>query len=236
MAPLLLVTHMGLGDMIICNGLVRFLASSRRQVVVACKIVNIVNVKYMFRDLDNVHLLPVEGDECISPRFGANPQVLQAFRAVGWEVMLLGLHRGYLPPGSGFADALYMQAGICKSVRYSHFHVERDHVMESKYKKQGAYRFVHDDTSRSFEISLDGSDLPVFHPGQADDEGSTNNIFSFLGVMECASRLDAIDSCFAWLADLLDICPGRRYMHANVKNPADKVESLYLRPGWVFVR
>lgn len=205
--------------------------------MVVCKLVSVHSLKFLYRDLPNVHLLPVEDDSVISPRFGADPDVLWALTRLGFRCLLLGLHRGPLDAGSGFVEAFYRQAGVAQANRYTHFHVDRDLCTEETFTRQptNRYVFVHDDACRGFHITLD-TQLPIVRPGRADDRPNSDNIFAFIGLMEGAQELHHIDSCWAHLADLLDILPGKRYLHANVKNPRDRVEELFLRPGWTFLR
>ena len=235
MAGLLLLGHLGLGDQLACSGLVRVLAAREKNVVVVCKLVSVHSIRFLYRDLPNVHLLPVEDDTRISPRFGADPRVLSAFDCLGFRIMLLGLHRGPLAPGSGFVDTFYQQANVCQDHRYTHFRVDRDLDIEQSFEAVRPYVFVHDDPERCYKIRLD-TQLPAVHPGKADGRPHSNNIFAFVRLMQEAEELHCCDSSFAHLADLLDISPGRRYLHANAKNPLDRVENLFLRPGWVFVR
>ena len=232
---LLILSHMGLGDMLICNGMVRHLAASGRQVLVACKYATTTSIKFMYRDLPNVHLLPVSDDHIISPNFGGDGTILRALDGAGYDLMLLGLHRGHLLEGSGFADAFYNQALVPTACRYSHFHVERDRASEQRFMRAGSYVFKHDDPGRGFVINLQSS-LPIVEPGGADDREGSDNIFNFLGLMEHAAEIHTFDTSWAWLADLFDLCPGRRYLYANVKNPSDRCEDLFKRPGWHFVR
>ena len=233
----LLLGHLGLGDQLACCGLVRTLAESEKNVLVVCKLVSVPSLKFLYRNIPNVHLLPVPDDSVISPRFGSDPNILCAFARLGYRLLLLGLHQGSLAAGSGFVDTFYRQANVATAHRYTHFQVERDLCMEQTFTRQpqSKYLYVHDDASRGFCIDID-THLPIVRPGRADERLYSDNIFAFIGVMEGALELHLIDSVFAHLVDLLDILPGKRYLHANVKNSADRVEELFLRPGWIFLR
>lgn len=237
MAGLLVLLHNGLGDHLACNGLVRTLASREKSIVLVCKLLSAKTLKYMYRDLSNVHLLPIRDDSDISPRFGADPAVLQGIQGMGFSVLLVGLHRGPLAPGSGFLATFHDQAAVDRQHRYSHFHVDRDLCIEQTFTRQPntRYVFIHDDADRGLHIHID-TRIPIVRPGKADQRPHSDNIFAFVGLMEGAEELHHIDSAYAHMADLLDILPGRRYLHANVKNPGDCVEELFLRPGWNFVR
>jgi len=226
--------HLGMGDMLVCCGLVRHLAAERKIVLVVCKAVSAPSVKFMYRDKANIAVLTVDKDSDISPRFGGSPNTLQHLQQSGYDLMLLGLHRGTLAPGSGFANTFYDQACIPRDVRYRGFHVNRDVVGESGYATFSPYIFVHDDTERGFNIQVN-TDLSIIRPGKADHRQGSNNIFNFVGLMSGAQECHMFDSCYAHMADLMDICPGRRFLHC-VKNPLDKCEELFIRPGWQFVR
>lgn len=234
--PLLVLGHLGLGDHLVCNGLVRRLAAARPLLLVACKRAAAASVGFMFRDAANVQLLVVEDDRDISPAFGADPAALNSFLRAGFEVLLLGLHRGPLPAGAGFADAFYDQAGVPRDARYTAFRADRDPGLEARFAggAAGSYVFVHDDRERGHRVTPDPS-LPALHPGKPDGRPASDNIFAFAGVMERAAGLDLMDSCFAHMADLLDLLPGRRRLHCGAKNPADRCQDLYRRPGWRFV-
>lgn len=234
MTELLILTHNGMGDQLICNGLVRHLASKHPGVAIVCKAASADSVSFMYRDRRDIRVLPVQDDCQISPTFGANPSILQGLQARGFKILLLGLHRGYLAPGSGFACMLYDQAQVPRSSRYFDFHVDRDPDMERHFRAEGDYVFLHDDSERGFEIQYDNH-LKIVRPGKADHRPLSNNIFAFIGLMEGAAELHLIDSSFSHLADLVNILPGKRYLHC-IKNPSDRVEDLFLRPGWHFVR
>lgn len=234
MDSLVVLTHNGMGDQLICNGLVRRLAAEHPNLSIVCKQENAESVLFMYRDQPNIRVVTIEDDNQISPAFGAHPSVLQTLRQSGHKLLLLGLHRGHVQPGSGFADVLYDQAGVSRQSRYLNFHVVRDVTLETNFAVDGEYLFLHDDPCRGFNISLT-TDMRIIRPGKADQRPGSHNIFSFVTLMQNASEIRCIDSAFAHLADLLDLCPGRRFLHCTAKNPADTPELLFRRPGWTFV-
>ena len=236
-SPLLILSHLGLGDMLVCNGLVREFAATGRQVVVVCKSVSVPTVHYMYRDMSNVHLLPIADDSCISPAFGADPTCLHGISKLGYEILLLGLHAGPLVAGSGFADKFYEEAKVPRDARYSAFFVEKHEQVERTFDTTDnePYIFVHDDPDRGIVLDID-TKFKLVHPGKADHRPGSANIFSFVGVMRGAAQLHLCDSVYAHLADHLDICPNRRYLHCYAKNPTDQCEKLFRRPGWRFIR
>lgn len=61
MKTLFLHHHLGLGDHIICNGLVRYL-SKNNFIKLFCKEHNFINVKLMYGDCDNIDIIKVYND------------------------------------------------------------------------------------------------------------------------------------------------------------------------------
>ena len=57
-----ILQHLGLGDHIMCNGLVRHYSKLNDVVHVFCKYNNIEDVQYMFRDDHKIKLIPVSDD------------------------------------------------------------------------------------------------------------------------------------------------------------------------------
>lgn len=53
--------HLGLGDHIICNGLIRFLSLSNK-ILLFCKHNNLNNLKLMYKDNSNIELISVKDD------------------------------------------------------------------------------------------------------------------------------------------------------------------------------
>jgi hypothetical protein len=59
----LVITHLGLGDMINMNGLVRYIASMSENVFVVCKNRNMVNVGVMYQDDQKIKLVSIHDDD-----------------------------------------------------------------------------------------------------------------------------------------------------------------------------
>ena len=57
--------HLGLGDHIICNGIVRHYNEIFKSVTVFCKPHNFTNVEYMYRDNGSIIILPIGEDSDI---------------------------------------------------------------------------------------------------------------------------------------------------------------------------
>ena len=58
--------HLGLGDHIICNGMVRYFKEIYGKIKVFCKPHNYKNVEYMYRDDDNIEVLSIGEDSDVN--------------------------------------------------------------------------------------------------------------------------------------------------------------------------
>src|SRR5687767_8139013 len=91
--------HLGAGDALILNGLVRYFAE-RQPVIFPCKTHNVPSVSFMFRDNPNIEVLPVKDDA----------EVDQACRTTPFSLKL-----GMFGTGFTFKDwdeCFYTQAGL----------------------------------------------------------------------------------------------------------------------------
>ena len=67
MDNILIYHHLGLGDHLICNGLVRNICeNNKNNFLLPAKKHNFQTVKFMFRDLNNLTVVSVDGDECVN--------------------------------------------------------------------------------------------------------------------------------------------------------------------------
>lgn len=194
---MLIYQHLGLGDHIICNGLVRTLAENS-PIELLCKKQNAATVEFMFRDDKRITVVPVKDDV----------EANSIFAASGGNKLKIGhgsLHR-YMAGGKQFDEAFYAQCGIDFQERWRSFRCDRDADREWKLYwrlwqevHQKNYVFVHDDASRGFVIGADLAGKTVIRPRV----GLTDNLFDYCRVMEGADEVHCIDSSFRTMADSL---------------------------------
>ncbi len=198
--------HLGLGDHLVCNALVRRCAADGRRVGLFCKKRYLPSVAFMYRDVPQIGLLPVDDDK--------EAQAVAA--AAETPVIRIGFER---LDSKDFVESFYRQAGMERRLRYEGFHVERDPDREKDCFRRltdglGPYIFLHDDPARGFAIDRRRvpASLPVVRP-----EGG-ENIFDYLTVIERATEIHCIDSAFANLVESFSEFRARRFvMHAYAK-------------------
>jgi hypothetical protein len=206
---LLITWHLGMGDAIICNGLVRDLAQERDLVVVPAKYHNLESVAYMFRDLPNVAVRPVIDDE---------EQIFFANSVWKGEILKLGFFAGRnqdFDPNQ-FDREFYRQAGINFQRRWDAFDVKRDPLLEIGAWPR-PYLFVHEDTARGMVI--DRTRMPrrsscCRFEMKSPDKNVTRNIFAWIPALIHAEQIHVINSSFALLVDSLPRIPSQKlFLH-----------------------
>src|SRR6266481_6209875 len=202
MSSLLLYHHLGLGDHIILNGLVRHYAKRYERIGLFAKPHNFVSVAFMYRDLPNLSVIPADDRT--------------AERLIFWNRLTLGMRRydqviriGFnnLNRGNGlqFEEQFYQQACLPLSALWDNFYVQRDPAREDALTQKiglpPTYIFVHEDSARRYTIERERipAGLTVFTP----EKSFTENIFDYCGIIERAHEIHVIDSSFMFQIDCL---------------------------------
>ena len=170
--------HLGLGDHIICNGLVRQLAKVK-DVTLAVKHKNLANVCRMFNDIPIEYYL-IDKDKStgnIGWCFGGDKRI-------------------------NFDEAFYKHAKIDFQERWNSFYIDRDFGAENKLcdylNLPEKFCLVHN-TSSSQKIDIKiNTDLPIVYMEKTPIEKS---MFDWMLVVELASEIHCINSSFIHLVD-----------------------------------
>lgn len=201
--------HLGLGDHIICNGLVRCLIKTEEEYIMFVKEHNLTSVKFMYRDLKNLSFLV--GDDDFAKNFIYTNNISKE------NLILAGFGRH--PNSKEFDDSFYLQNNLPFTYRWEKFYVERDYEAEKKIFKmydvnENDYVFVHDDNERNLNINntnIVNKNLKVIKPNKK----LTSNIFDYCYLMENSVELHFIDSSFRLLYDSLLNQKENLFYHVN---------------------
>lgn len=239
---LYLYHHLGLGDHIICNSLVRHYSKLYTNIYLFVKEHNFQSVSFMYRDLDNIQY--IIGDDEIAIKVINHD--LSLYKDKIKIVDNIG-NLSYFIPDSGFfydgraeeEDVIIITnddnskkfdecfyKGFDFSKRWTDFYVKRDPEREirlfEKYNvKENEYVFIHDDKDRGFNINLNGI-RPVI--------GLTDNIFDYLYLIENANEIHCIDSCFKLMIDSMEI-DNKLFHYKNRNLPNELYSSSKL--NWI---
>lgn len=197
----LLLTHLGLGDVIISNAIVRAAVEAYGAVTLPVKECNVPSVEFMFRDIDKdrLDIYPVPD----SFHYGGEKGLHDL--ASRWRGCVQDLTHFHRPDEwisteeHGFDRNFYRWAGLPIDAKFSGFRCDRDISIEMAVP-DGEYVFLHDTPEFSITREVYGRGSTLYH---ADDFKSPN-IWAYRAIIENAAEVHVINSSFLNLIDFLE--------------------------------
>ena len=210
MSKLYVHHHLGLGDHIDCNAMIRIFLEEYEfdSVNVFAKEKYFDMIKYMYRDESNINIIKVPNEDEYNyiSNFISENDIIN-FIKVGHDYYPWGQEEKL---GMGCAEIFYSQMDIPYERRFDDFYYERDEKEEKRlYEKLNPdneeYIFVHDDATRGFEIPIE----ELEHIAETKDikiirNDITENLFHFGMVLEKAKQIHCMESAFRSLVEILD--------------------------------
>jgi len=182
--------NLGLGDLLLCNGLIRYLISQKiYELQIPCYPHNLKSAIAIFEDLIQDKSLEIVPHDCI-----------RTFPSIH-----LG-QRGRNFDPNRWDESFYVQAEVPFIEKWRSFSVPRKFDYASFYQLDGKYdgdriKFIHDDSSRGFDIPIKG-----FRPEKTD------SILDHVKTLCEAGEFHCINSSFAILIDQMGFI-GKKYLH-----------------------
>lgn len=171
--------HLGLGDHIICNGLVRTIIKRSRNVKLAVKEKNLKNVSRMFKDCDIKYFIADESEDTgnLGWCFGGDKNI-------------------------NFDESFYKQANVNFAERWQSFYIERNYQKETLVcdylNLPSRFALIHNIASAgTVDINID-TDLPIIKMKKTPAE---DTMFDWMSVIEKATEIHCINSSFIHLVD-----------------------------------
>ena len=199
MSSILIYHPLGLGDHIVCNGLVREQCKRFGQVGLFCFPNSEPSVSFMYRDLNNFSLHVIRSHKD-AERFSLRNRFM--WRDTHYDSIL---HVGSFDVESGirYERQMYKMAELPLEAMWNSFYVKRDtgreHALSQKMHAKERYVFLHDDARYPINPKKISSTLPILRP----DTSLTDNIFDYCDVLEQAEEIHVMDSSFMFLVDCL---------------------------------
>lgn len=183
--------HLGLGDALLCNAIIRKEAKEHCDVLIPAWHHNRKSVEFMFRDLSNVQVYVVRSDDEAKQISGNHDSLKLGFAGEGFNAAI-------------FDQEFYRQAGVPFEERWNGFKSCRNPDLEAKCNVP--FRFVHDDWGRGFQITRIKEDdaCPIVRPH------ALPNLFQFCWMLENAEEIHCINSSFLILADSIPTPAAKR--------------------------
>jgi hypothetical protein len=225
MRSLIIYHHLGLGDHIICNGLVRYLAQNNK-VILICKNKNINNVNFMYRDNTNISTQPVDNDYEADYYCNSQSDI---------DVLRVGFAVG----GKKFSDCLwdenfYRNANVNFEYSWSRFYIEPDMSKTEKLyaslnPKNEPYIFIHNiDSTNSDRIDysiIDRTKKIIITDRNID-------FFDYCSIIYKALEIHCIDSSFKHLIDRIPTTGQLFYHKLRLPKPYDNYTQ---KKNWTIV-
>ena len=233
--------HLGLGDQIMLNGMVRHFAENEH-VYIYCKKCHEDSVKFMYRDInDKVTLILVETTHIQEIRnkipSGSRiiPLATYGMDDASWT---------NYTKSTNWAHGVYLQAKVNPLYMYTKFKVIQDSSIQIVPPPKD-YIFVHDDHERNRFINVD-TDMFVYKPHsklidkqQEFFQCDNSNIFSYIWIIENAREVHCMNSSYNWMIELLKLGDKKtNFFHLNIAHlyyTPDIVKSVFSDHIWTFV-
>jgi hypothetical protein len=202
--------HLGLGDHIICNGLVRYYREIYKTVTVLCKPHYFTNVDYMYRDDNNIIVLPIGEDSDVINYINQHNLQLDLIK-VGFGLP------GY-SKGKTFDEGFYNTVNLPFDYRFSKFKFDRNTSKETEVYNElnpndEPYIYIHDDKDRGYSIdrSKIKSELKII------ENNKTFLMFDMLKIIENATEVHSMQTGMKDLINSFKFDKPKFYLHWYVR-------------------
>lgn len=219
MGNLFLMLNLGLGDAIICNGLVRELAKDHDKIFIPSYMHNSRSIRFMFSDLPNVEIQEIVDADDI---FNFQKQ----HESVGNQVLKLGCYSDSKPlEPETFDQTFYRQAGIDFECRWESFKLPE--ILNPVKDSETGIAFICDDHERGFKIhdSKINSNLLKRKPFKSD------TIFDFVPLLSRAEEVHTIDTSFLHLIESIPT-KGSLFFH-HYSRASGQYHQAKKRKAWI---
>jgi hypothetical protein len=216
--------HLGLGDHIICNGLIRNIISINETYMMFVKPHNFNSVSFMFRDILNLKYIQTDDAGAINT-LNLNSDINNK--------IIIGFSSKF---GISWDEFFYYQHSIDFKKRWSDFKITRDY-----HREFNLFNKLNPNNENFILIHKNGSDsIDRINNQILNDkikkifvENLTGNIFDYLLLAEKADEIHCIDSSFIHLIDSI-ITKNKLFYHCSYKQRSLNNQHKLLR-NWILI-
>ena len=218
-------THLGLGDHIVCNGLLNHFSESFSKIYLPVKSRDINNLNYLYKDNDNVDVFKIEHETEVE-------DINNFAKKNNLTILKIGFKKRKPP----FNLSFYEQFDLPYDYSLNKFKILRDEEKESSlykhlkntYKVEGPYQIVHNQSSYGKVDLQSNKNLPIIYIEKETD--LYKNIFLYLKVIENASEIHCLDSSFLHLVERVKT-NAELFFH-NIKKDGQRGAEVHLVKNW----
>ena len=214
--------HSGLGDAVICNGIVNYLSRRFDKVYLAAYAKIYDHLDYLYSDNESVELLQYQN-------------AADLYKTKTMPILRIGFEKNR----KNFNVSFYEQLGLDYQVSFDNFYIPSDEAREkelqahlvNEYSIKGDFSLIHQVSSYGkVNLNIKSSIEKIFVEKETD---IFKNIFLYKKVIENAKEIHCIDSSFLHLVERIPT-NATLYFH-NYKTETQKPEELLLRKDWIII-
>lgn len=214
--------HSGLGDAIICNGIVNYLSDEFDKIYLAAHKKISDHLDYLYSENDSVELLIYD-------------KATEIYKNSKLPVLRIGFEKN----NKNFNTSFYEQMGLDYQISYDYFYIPinknkeihlQDHLIK-EYKIVNQFGLIHQISSYGkVDLNIKNNYDNIFVEKETD---IFKNIFLYRKVIENAVEIHCIDSSFLHLVERVPTS-AKLYFHNN-KTETQKSEKLFLMKNWEII-
>lgn len=217
--------HLGLGDHISCNGIVRTILKKNKNKVIFlfCKKSLSKIIKFMYRDEKKIKLLPISTKKNTEKEFSDKIEKIIKNLNNKSSVIKIGFEKfdkiyneiySYNNPVT-YDMVFYHQLNISYKKRFTECYWKRNYIEEKRVynklvkDKNSRFAFVHDEPNLGYKI-----DTKFVRPGLKIIKNDKNeNIFNMAKIIEKADELHLMESSIRNMSETLNIKSKNIYLY-----------------------
>jgi hypothetical protein len=216
--------HLGLGDHLMCAGMIRVFAQQYKKVHLFCKQAYYDSVSFLFHDEPKINIIVADDHQA------------EAIMSQGkYRSIRIGMKDFH---GRNIEDSFYLHGGVSLEHKWNSFEIVRDIDRELQVvEKSGIditkpYIFLHEDESRQQTINRNLlPPFPIFKPNAE----LTPNIFDNLTLMEKAAEIHLIESCMLMIVEHCYPENKQKIVAHRYARKMRQWESAMLRKNWTII-
>ena len=218
--------HLGLGDTIICNGILNYLTSEKQLTCyLPVKEHYLEMVKFLYKDNKNIILFPVKNE--------TRDQDVEEFSLSNKiKILKIGFKK---VKNEDFNTYFYKQLKIPYDYSFNYFHIPTDKEREQELKKHlfqfynvqsEKYILIHNESSyQKYELNIDSELDRIYIDKESDLH---NNLFLYKNLISEAQEIHCINGSFLHLVERIDTRAKLFYHHLRKNN-------MHLHENWNWV-
>lgn len=211
--------HLGLGDHIICNGLVRVL-SQTHNIKLLCKTTNLQNIQLMYTDNTDIEIISVHNDDQADAICSLSQEQIRLGSALNGKIS----NKNEL-----WDEIFYSQAGVNFEHSWSHFLYNKSKQQNPIPKNKYAFLCnMGSDGVDGLNYSLVNKELSYIY-------SNNGGFFDNIDLIYNAEEIHCINSSYIHLIDRLYNLPDNTKLFYHKNFVCKPYSSFTLKKNWIIV-